>query len=113
MKFMIRQTSKYGDKPDVKGVVEEIMPFYLHRRTCSEEQYNRLFAKSEGGEWRSIGYDHTTYSGGIERKETTNETAWFLNVEDVIEFVKEHGECVISVSECGFPVLEIYDYYRE
>jgi len=39
--------------------------------------------------------------------------AWFVELTDVMEFVREYGECVLSVDNDGFNCIEIYDDYRE
>jgi hypothetical protein len=38
---------------------------------------------------------------------------WFVVVENIIEFVKEHGQCVLSVGGDGFNRITIYDDYIE
>jgi hypothetical protein len=39
---------------------------------------------------------------------------WAMKVPDIVAFVKQHGECVVSHRELlGYTIIEIYDDYRE
>ena len=39
--------------------------------------------------------------------------AWIVKVDDIYNFICEHGECVLSIKREGFMEIEIYDDYRE
>lgn len=39
--------------------------------------------------------------------------AWFVELTDIMAFVREVGECVLSVDSDGFDCIEIYDTHRE
>lgn len=42
----------------------------------------------------------------------TQGRSWLIEVEDLIAFMKEVGEIIISMDD-GWPSIEIYDSYRE
>jgi hypothetical protein len=49
--------------------------------------------------------------GGQQVKKHT--LAWFIELTDIMAFVREYGDCVLSVNNAGFNCIEIYDDYRE
>lgn len=86
-------------------------------RTCSEEYYNAHIKGKKNALWKAEGTNHTvTKSGGIRRKMGT-EKVWviaFATLEDLIKFVSNNGECIISPkSYNNLPSIEIYNDYRE
>jgi hypothetical protein len=62
--------------------------------------------------WYEKGSNHRIEKGQICR-DVGYSQAWFVELTDVMEFVREYGECVLSVDNDGFDCIEIYDDYRE
>ena len=48
-----------------------------------------------------------------ERNPNWDDKQWIVEISDLLEFVKVHGQCIVSIDNGGRPVLEIYDTYRE
>ena len=41
------------------------------------------------------------------------EDGWAMQIEDLNAFVKDNGQCILSINEGGFKEVEIYDGWRE
>jgi hypothetical protein len=112
MKYTIRRTSAYSGKPCEEAKKELVHSWQL--RTCSEDEYNRKWAPSEGL-WRSKGKNHAIYSDGIQRQVEDRE-AWVIEInslEDINKLAKKYGELIISENYITqLPNIEIYDDYR-
>ncbi len=74
----------------------------VDERTTSDPQ------KVQG--WYKNGENHRMVNGHICRD--FFRPAWFVEVPDLVEFVREHGTIVLSL-DGDFPEIEIYDNYRE
>lgn len=121
MKFKVSRTSIFGDKKPCDGVTLEKFD-YIERRSCSEEEFNKVLAKIEGL-WRSKGINHTTfeneYSKGIQRTFPQDEEGWFIelnSLEDLIQFMNKVGKGIVLGKYWGnesIYEIEIYDAYRE
>lgn len=63
--------------------------------------------------WHASGRNHRLWSRGICRD--FDDACWFIEVDDVLRFVKQHGTCVIGPKHDNAELmeLEIYDAYRE
>jgi hypothetical protein len=112
MKFVVTRTSLYLDEAQpVEGAVKEEVTPYGYRINDFEKQeqawkhFNENFTdvkRLPSGDWRGT------------RKE--KEVVWVIEIDNIIEFIKKVGTCVVSVSEKyveGYPQIEIYDDYRE
>ena len=113
MKVLIERTSHgLGDNtPPVEGAVEIFVTRYNYRVGDIE---NNPVA------WEFF----TKHSTDIERmedgsyrgKRREKEKMWLIDIPDIYEFVKVHGDCIVKapgdfVEE--YPRVEIYDDYRE
>lgn len=114
MKFKLRRTSAYGDKPIEN--CKKVRVDSWHIRSVSEEEFNKRFSEREGL-WRSKGEKHRVTSEGFIARVDSKETVYVVEIntlDDLIAFVKEHGTLVIDEPDLtGLPSLEIYDDYRE
>lgn len=123
MIFEISRTSEWSS--ETQKPCEEAFQMQVpkwHVRTCTEEEYDKRFAKSEGGKWREIGEQHhVTEDGFITRHEGTR-PAWVVSLntlEELVDFFKKHGNLILRKAYdsdgdgSGLPAIEIYDDYRE
>ncbi len=62
--------------------------------------------------WFKEGTNHRIENGGIARDMGSTEV-WMMDVADVWDFVRKHGDCIVSINDDGFRCVEIYDDYRE
>ena len=119
MKFLMKKTSHHDDSiPPIEGCTLEQFT-RVHRRTCTEQEFDAKFAQREGL-WRANGANHRTENGGkwIARDHPNAASGWFKEFADLsalAAFVREQGDCVIGPSYENHEVLalEIYDDYRE
>jgi hypothetical protein len=113
MLVLIERTSRgCGDKtPPVEGAVEILVTRYDYRVSGIEnnpaawENYSKSCTDIERME-----------DGGYRGKRRKKEKMWSIDIPDIYEFVKVHGDCIVSapgdfVEE--YPRVEIYDDYRE
>ena len=119
MKFFIsRSSSHYDDfgqpiKPHDRA--ELVSVEYWDMRTFqTPEEHDAKFPTRP---WYKSGRNHDRWAGGIKRQ-TGNVEKWVINLDDVIAFVKEVGQIVLSPphEQNGADALyeiEIYDGYRE
>jgi len=63
--------------------------------------------------WRDQGSNHRTWEGGICRD--FDDEDWFIEIDDVIAFMRKHGRLVIGPWFLSPEIIsiEIYDDYRE
>ena len=112
MKFVVTRTSLSLDKVQpVEGAVKEEVTLYGYRikETEKDEQvwkrFNEKFTdikRLPNGDWRGTSKE--------------KQVVWVIEIDDIIEFIKKVGDCIVSVSEDyveGYPQIEIYDGYRE
>lgn len=115
MKFSVSRTS--GENPPCEEAILEIYD-RVEWRTCSEEEFDRRFAPTEGL-WRSKGIDHCTNKRGwIGRTFPGQNEGYFMEVnspEELIKFVDKYGTIVVQEVYFGKNIyeIEIYDDYRE
>lgn len=64
------------------------------------------------GDWFIRGTNHRIENGCICR-DLEWEAGWFVEIPDVMDFVRQHGDCVVSIDDDGYESIEIYDDYRE
>lgn len=98
------------DKKPCKEAFRHKIPNWVIR-TCSEEEYNKRFAKNEGGLWRARGTNHQTTKEGYIKRQDGMKECWGININSIdqlIELSKKYGELIFDEDE-----IEIYDDYRE
>ena len=113
MLVLIERTS-HGlgcNTPPVEGAVEILVTRYDYRVSNIEKnpaawenfaKYSTDIERMEDGRYRG--------------KRREKEKMWMIDIPDIYEFVKVHGDCIVSapgdfVEE--YPRVEIYDDYRE
>ena len=112
MKFKVTRTSLYltNEQPVEGAVKEEVTPYGyrvgdLEKRERQWKCFNEEFTdikRLPNGYWRGTSKE--------------KKVIWVIEIDDIIEFIKKVGECIVSASEeCveGYPQIEIYDDYRE
>lgn len=62
--------------------------------------------------WFEQGKNHRIENGMICR-DLGQEEKWVIDIDDLLVFVREHGECILSIDRDGWPEIEIYDDYRD
>jgi len=115
MKFIISRTSEWGDDSPHNNAKKEFVEHW-RTRTCSEDEFNKIFSSREGL-WRNKGKDHTvTEKGYIKRRESDVEV-WIIEINTLEELIKLSSENQIIVGPISemhnLPTIEIYDDYRE
>jgi hypothetical protein len=75
-----------------------------------EEFDNKLGGAFHEKPWLSQGRNHRVTPSGIEREFDAED--WFIEIDDLMEFVKKHGHVVLGFRDRD-PHVEIYDDYRE
>jgi len=68
--------------------------------------------KGTDGDWYTRGRNHRIVDGYICR-DLEPMDSWCVYIDDIMDFVRQHGECVISITSGGLNKIEIYDDYRE
>lgn len=117
MEYIVCRTSLWlEDKKPCDEAYMTTKPSY-QTRTCSEEEYNRRYAKQEGGKWRERGSEHSVTENGYIRRRIGDEHAWCVKIDTLDElnsFAEKYGDLVLTVHYfTGLPMIEIYDDYRE
>lgn len=110
--FIERTSQRLGcNTPPVEGAVDILATRYDYRNSGIENnpaawehfaKYNTDIERMGDGSYRG--------------KRREKEKKWIIDIPDIYEFVKVHGDCIVStpgdfVEE--YPIVEIYDYYRE
>lgn len=114
MKFSVTRTSCYNDKKPCEGAKKEKCLHVDERTVKSPKMLSRVMTEED---WYGTGKNHRVENGHIMRDMDT--TAWFIELntlEELLEFTKKHGQCIISESDWSVkdcPSIEIYDDYRE
>ena len=111
MIFKIKRTSNFDSekKPCENSFKHDFENWHI--RTCSEEEYNKNFAKCEGGLWREKGTNHQITKDGFITRQEGMKSCWAIKIDSLDELVKfsdEEGKLVVSGDS-----IEIYDDYRE
>lgn len=110
--FKVSRTSDTSSKkqqPCDGAVVYRSMQ--VDRRTVDDPAKIDWY-KGDRSWWFDTGSNHRVENGCICR-DVGLRNDWFIEIQDIMEFVKRHGECVVSIDSDGFNCIEIYDYYRE
>ncbi len=116
MKYIVKRTSEWDDKkPCEEAFLHPVAIF--HERTCTEEYFDSHFAAREG-KWRSKGKNHSIPKKGHILRQEDDKDMWVIEIntlEELNDFVRKYGECIIKDSDYStqIPEIEIYDDYRE
>lgn len=110
MKYKISRSSDCMEyMQPCEEAYQEMLPSYDCRTYKTFEEYDEEQAKFNGT-WLSKGSEHVETPDGISRR-VGDTLEWVVNIdslEQLNEFVKKYGDCIISKDE-----IEIYDDYRE
>lgn len=115
MEFVVRKTSNGHIKPCEEAYKTQIERW--ETRICSEQDFDRKFSQKEGT-WKSKGDKHKVNKDGHITRFVGMSEAWamdFKTIEDLFDFVKEHGDIIVKEEpfSSNKPEIEIYDDYRE
>ena len=114
--FSVNRTSSCDrpDDEDSKPPCDGAFPcevMRIDRRYCDDPKkvpYN----KGTSDWWYEKGSNHRVENGYICR-DMGWWKQWFVEIPDVMEFVRKNGTCVVSIDRDGHESIEIYDDYRE
>lgn len=106
--FFVERTS--GIAPPCHQSRMAITPIVDSRNTDDPKKVPQY--RFDDSEWYEKGTNHRVVNGHISR-DMGWQCVYVIEIEDVLEFVKEHEECVIRFNSGGYPVIEIYDAPRE
>ena len=82
----------------------------VERRAVSDP--SKVFKCESNDWWYGRGSNHRVENGSVCRDMGYSQD-WFIELNDIMAFVREVGGCVVFVDSFGFDCIEIYDYYRE
>ena len=80
------------------GVLAPRDGLYIIKRTSGEHPCNDAV---------KVRATTTTSKAGLQW-----EFVWMIEIDDLMNFVDENGECIISLNKDGFATIEIFDDYR-
>ena len=83
----------------------------IDRRYCADPKKIPAHCGTNG-DWWELGENHRIENGCICR-DMGWQQEWFVELADVMWFVRQHGPCVVSIDSDGHESIEIYDDYRE
>ncbi len=76
-----------------------------------------LFICTRASSWAEKPCDEAFEAHIPYRKIVTGEVemmhAWLVQIDDIMEFVKAHGQCIIDINPFRFGMIQIYDDYVE
>lgn len=111
MKYICERTSAYKEKPCDEARQEEVSTYFC--RTLPKEEMAIHHKNEDFTEYENI----TLLDGrsGCRKKEKMDAyTVEINNIEQLMDFIKKHGEIIIyETDRYDFPVIEIYDTWRE
>lgn len=108
--FIVSKTSSCGWViPPVEGAYLCELTNIDYRNT--DDPIKLPFAKGCTDWWYKEGTNHRIVDGKITR-DLGYRKVWTIEIPDVMEFVREHGKCVVGFDN-NIPYIEIYDDYRE
>ena len=112
--FRVERTSNHGDvegPPPCEGARLFRVPV-VDRRTVDDPRKLPIGKGSDGKWWYAEGENHRVEDGRIVRDKGWR-LEWFIEIIDIVEFVRVYGDCVVGVGFDGHARIEIYDDYRE
>ena len=110
MKYIIRRTSKYLNEVPCEGVTAENVERWEYR-TASKEEMAKILPSEDYSKYENIEKDGNTWC-----RFKTKELVFVMNIDDIYAFCEKLGENVIVIpkgDEYPYPIIEIYDTYRE
>ena len=116
MKFYITRTSMWSDEKPCKEAVREKY-VWVDERCASAPEDIPAFKDRPTDWWYGEGNNHRVENGCIKRDMEAE--GWFIEIsglKELIDFIGKEGEVIVSFSEnhiSGYPIIEIYDDYRE
>ena len=119
MLFEIIRTSSWDhDNPPCDGCIPIKITKVETRTLGSAEEFDARFGKREG-KWFSVGSNHRFNSKGYITRDIGENDSWGIEINTLEELMKLKNrvgeELVIGNSwhNPEFPIIEIYDDYRE
>ena len=110
MRYIVSRTSGIFEGEPIEGSYK-IARTRVDRRTTNDPAKIPAY-KGESAWWFETGENHRIENGMICR-DMGQEEKWVIDIDDVLDFVKENGQCVVYIDSDGWPNIEIYDTYRE
>lgn len=113
MKFIVKRTSEYNDEvPPCQGCQKEDVVVILRGKWKSLDDAKKHVGKT----WFFADgtFNHRVGLGGVVCEKV--QTAWVINfpsMEDLMSFIYKNKQVVILTEDFNYPVIEIYDSYRE
>ena len=107
--LVIRSSSLDDDVPPCEGA-KQYQVKRVDRRSVDDPKKIPL-NRGTDGDWYTRGENHRVENGMICR-DVGWKTEWFVEIPDIMAFVRRYGQCVVSHRD-GYPCIEIYDDYRE
>lgn len=110
--FRVKRSSARlgGHTPPCEGAVQRMTVIVDWRYTDDPKKLR--CNKGTDGDWWIRGTNHRIENGCICR-DLGWQAGWFIEIPDVMDFVRQYGDCVVSIDEDGYESIEIYDDYRE
>lgn len=119
MIFEVTRTSSWSEEnPPCDGCIPIKIRRVETRTLGSAEEFDARFGKREG-EWFSVGTNHRFNNQGYITRDREEVDTWGMEIntlEELIEFKNRVGEELVigtSYNNPEFPMIEIYDDYRE
>lgn len=109
--YIITRTSAWGNDPEVKDAYK-INIIKTDVRTVDCPSKIPAYRHKDTSWWYNEGTNHRAIDGCIARDMGIKE-AWAVKIKDLIAFVQEYGQILLSVDINGYSHIEIYDDYRE
>ncbi|MFQ3843328.1 hypothetical protein AABD41_01615 [Staphylococcus pseudoxylosus] len=115
MEFIVQRTSDWSVNKPLNNAYLKQVENYDERTISTFDQFDERVGHMYG-KFTSKGRGHKIYSNGrIQR--TLDWTEWCVNINDLnqlLKLSKIKGDIIIKYDlDYNFPVLEIYDSYRE
>jgi len=110
--FKVFRTSSSGYRSDEPPCRNAVSYKFVHVDRRSASDPSKVIPNEAHAWWYGEGANHRVEKGKICR-DIGYSSSWFVELTDIMAFVREYGECVLSVDSDGFDTIEIYDYYRE
>jgi len=107
--YLVSRTSCWEGQPCDEAYEVEMIK--VDRRTVDDPKKIPVNNGTDG-DWYERGTNHRIEDGKICR-DLGFYSRWAVQVNDIMDFVDDHGCCMVSRDSEGFANIEIYDDYRE
>jgi hypothetical protein len=111
MKYICKRTSEYGQRPCDEATPEVVTMYDC--RTAPREEMAKNHPRYDFSEYENF----TFFDGRAGCRKKMQEDAYTIeidNLEQLMDFIKKYGDVVIIKEEqYDFPIIEIYDTWRE